>query len=193
MSDAHKTVAASSPEWADALEWLDAQPEGETTFVVYDPPYAVGTPVRGREDGAAGSVFGPLSFMKPEFIDHAFGEAFVCTLFRKECPGLASRMIEDAIRRTELRWGSPPNGGWLTFVDPTEVASSNPVYFFKCAGFEPAGFTRDRGLLVLRREVTPHTEARSDSTEPGHRRELTVAAERQGQRRTGRIEGRVAA
>jgi hypothetical protein len=27
------------------------------------PPYAVGTPVRGREDGAAGSVFGPLSFM----------------------------------------------------------------------------------------------------------------------------------
>ena len=48
---------------ADALDWLDARPEGEATLVVFDPPYAVGTPVRGREDGAAGSVFGPLSFM----------------------------------------------------------------------------------------------------------------------------------
>jgi site-specific DNA-methyltransferase (adenine-specific) len=50
-------------EHADALQWLDAQPEGEATAIIYDPPYAVGTPVRGREDGAAGSVFGPLSFM----------------------------------------------------------------------------------------------------------------------------------
>lgn len=48
---------------ADALEWLERQPPGEATVVVFDPPYAVGTPVRGREDGAAGSVFGPLSFM----------------------------------------------------------------------------------------------------------------------------------
>ena len=47
---------------ADALTWLaDREP---ATAVVYDPPYAVGTPVRGREDGAAGSVSGPLSFMQ---------------------------------------------------------------------------------------------------------------------------------
>lgn len=50
-------------EHADALDWLAAQPEGEATAVIFDPPYAVGTPVRGREDGAAGSVFGPLAFM----------------------------------------------------------------------------------------------------------------------------------
>lgn len=48
---------------ADALDWLaDRQGRG-ATLVVFDPPYAVGTPVRGREDGAAGSVFGPMSFM----------------------------------------------------------------------------------------------------------------------------------
>lgn len=52
-----------SVEHADALEWIGVQPQGEATVVVFDPPYAVGTPVRGREDGAAGSVFGPLSFM----------------------------------------------------------------------------------------------------------------------------------
>jgi adenine-specific DNA-methyltransferase len=50
-------------EHADALDWLAAQEPGSATAIVYDPPYAVGTPVRGREDGAAGSVFGPLSFL----------------------------------------------------------------------------------------------------------------------------------
>lgn len=48
---------------AEALDWLARQPEGKATFIVFDPPYAVGSPVRGREDGAAGSVFGPLSFL----------------------------------------------------------------------------------------------------------------------------------
>lgn len=106
-------------------------------------------------EGTAGWV---SHWPKPEFIDHAFGEAFVCTLFRKECAGLASLMIEDAIARTEARWGRPPAGGWLTFVDPDEVESPNPGYCFKQAGFVPAGFTKDRGLLVLRRTVTPHRE-----------------------------------
>jgi DNA modification methylase len=50
-------------EHADALGWLEAQPPICATCIAYDPPYAVGTPVRGREDGAAGSVFGPLSFL----------------------------------------------------------------------------------------------------------------------------------
>jgi site-specific DNA-methyltransferase (adenine-specific) len=50
-------------EHADAREWLAAQPAGKARAVCFDPPYAVGTPVRGREDGAAGSVFGPLSFL----------------------------------------------------------------------------------------------------------------------------------
>lgn len=49
--------------WNDALLWLPAIPDASAKAVVFDPPYAVGTPVRGREDGAAGSVFGPLSFM----------------------------------------------------------------------------------------------------------------------------------
>jgi DNA modification methylase len=51
-------------EHADALDWLAGQEPGAATVVIFDPPYAVGTPVRGREDGAAGSVSGPLSFMQ---------------------------------------------------------------------------------------------------------------------------------
>jgi len=49
-------------EHADALEWLARQEPGAAAATVIDPPYAVGTPVRGREDGAAGSVFAPFGF-----------------------------------------------------------------------------------------------------------------------------------
>jgi hypothetical protein len=50
-------------ELADALDWLPRQGTDSARLIVYDPPYAVGSPVRGREDGAAGSVFAPLSFL----------------------------------------------------------------------------------------------------------------------------------
>jgi len=50
-------------EHADALDWLARQDPGSATAVVFDPPYAVGTPVRGQEDGAAGSVYGPFEFL----------------------------------------------------------------------------------------------------------------------------------
>lgn len=53
----------TATDHADALDWLAQQPKGAATAVIYDPPYAVGTPVRGREDGAAGSVYGPMSFL----------------------------------------------------------------------------------------------------------------------------------
>lgn len=56
---------------ADALEWLAAKPSACAQVVVYDPPYAVGTPVRGREDGAAGSVFAPFSFIHRSLIEVA--------------------------------------------------------------------------------------------------------------------------
>lgn len=49
--------------WDDALSWLPTLPSASARAAIFDPPYAVGTPVRGREDGAAGAVFGPLSFM----------------------------------------------------------------------------------------------------------------------------------
>jgi DNA modification methylase len=47
----------------DCLDVLPTLEDGCASLVVYDPPYAVGSPVRGREDGAAGSVFAPFSFL----------------------------------------------------------------------------------------------------------------------------------
>lgn len=54
---------SSAIEHADAGEWLAQWRDGLAAALVYDPPYAVGTPVRGREDGAAGSVYGPFEFL----------------------------------------------------------------------------------------------------------------------------------
>lgn len=70
-------------EHADALDWLAAREGVDATLVVFDPPYAVGTPVRGREDGAAGSVFGPLSFMSRTLAmtAKALRPGGVCVLF----------------------------------------------------------------------------------------------------------------
>lgn len=56
---------------ADALVWLKGCRTESATLVVFDPPYAVGSPVRGREDGAAGSVFGPFQFMHLAFTECA--------------------------------------------------------------------------------------------------------------------------
>lgn len=146
-----------------APEWLPVSVSDWRLRALRDRHYAggvggltVGPPARRIAfvtfEGTAGWV---SSWPDPRFVDHGFGDAFTCTLFRKECPGLASEMIEDAIRRTELRWGSPPPGGWLTFVDPAEVASPNPGYCFKRSGFVVVGRTAGGhgrpSLVVLRR------------------------------------------
>jgi DNA modification methylase len=54
------TARRSPVEHDDARLWLPAQGRGVAKCIIIDPPYAVGTPVRGREDGAAGSVYGPF-------------------------------------------------------------------------------------------------------------------------------------
>jgi DNA (cytosine-5)-methyltransferase 1 len=48
---------------ADALEWLGELEPESAKVIVFDPPYSRSTPVRGRDDGAAGRVYGPFSFL----------------------------------------------------------------------------------------------------------------------------------
>lgn len=54
---------SSRIERADALQWLPRQEPGSAQIIIYDPPYSRWTPMRGKEDGAAGSVAGPWEFM----------------------------------------------------------------------------------------------------------------------------------
>jgi DNA modification methylase len=50
-------------EHADGVEWLSSQAPGSARVVVFDPPYSRFSPMRGREDGAAGSVARPFTFL----------------------------------------------------------------------------------------------------------------------------------
>ena len=103
---------------ADALDWLTARAAGEATLVVFDPPYAVGTPVRGKADGAAGSVFRPLSFMSKTLAlaSKALKPGGVCVLFAdwRRMPDLAYVATTVGLRAsTCLAWTRkrPGTGG----------------------------------------------------------------------------------
>lgn len=58
-----------------------------------------------------------------------------CGLFRNESEHRSSDLILAAVDLTERMWGSSPHG-WLTYVDKSKVASVNPGYCFKQAGWE---------------------------------------------------------
>jgi len=47
----------------DALAWLGEQEPGSAKVICLDPPYSRSTPVRGKDDGPAGRVFGPFTFL----------------------------------------------------------------------------------------------------------------------------------
>lgn len=91
---------------------------------------------------------------KPEFVDHDWGDCWTCSFFRNEGDVLSSLLVRDAVAATKATFGPPPDGGFLTFVDAGRVRRKrDPGRCFRRAGFEPVGFTRDRGLVVLRLDV----------------------------------------
>jgi hypothetical protein len=76
--------------------------------------------------------------------------AYRCAIFRNEGAGLASELISAAMAVTEELWGPPPVDGWATYVDGGAIASANPGYCFKKAGWHlDRAFSHPR-LLRLR-------------------------------------------
>jgi hypothetical protein len=63
-----------------------------------------------------------------------FPDAYRCSLFRNEGAGLASFLIREAVELTEQIWGIAPE--WVTYVDRAAVASRNPGYCFRMAGWK---------------------------------------------------------
>lgn len=76
----------------------------------------------------------------------ADGEVGVnCAVFRNEGAGRSSDLIRAAAERAWELW---PGERLYTFVDPREIASSNPGYCFKIAGWRYER-TTPKGLHVL--------------------------------------------
>lgn len=73
-------------------------------------------------------------------------DSWRCTIFRNEGAGLSSDLILHAMALTAELWGEPPADGWLTYVKPDEVRSTNPGFCFL-----KAGWWRDHSYVPDRR------------------------------------------
>ena len=75
-----------------------------------------------------------------------------CAVFRNEGNALSSRLILSAEKVAENRWGM---NRFYTYIDPTQVISTNPGYCFLMAGWNyvrketSKKLTTSRGLLVM--------------------------------------------
>jgi hypothetical protein len=86
-----------------------------------------------------------------EYVQHAWGGAMICSLFRREpaCPHRASHLITAACAATRARWPDIPPLGMITFIDPSQVRHKrDPGRCYRKAGFVPAGTTAG-GLIAL--------------------------------------------
>ena len=100
-----------------------------------------------------GRAFWITSFPFAEWVKHEWAGAWVCSAFRNEGAGKASKMIREAVAATRAHYGEPPALGMVTFVNPDKVRDkANPGHCFIIAGFRPCGYTKG-GLLAL--QMTP--------------------------------------
>jgi hypothetical protein len=100
-----------------------------------------------------------------EYVKHAWAGAFVNSLFRKECEGLASDYIRDALAATRAKWPEMPSLGLVTFIDPLAVKPRKvrgrqaiaESYF--AAGFKHVGYTK-AGLWAMQIEPSDFPPAK---------------------------------
>lgn len=71
-----------------------------------------------------------------------------CSIFRNEGPILSSVLIQEAC---ELAWQRWPGQRLYTYIAPAKIASPNPGYCFKMAGWRTAGYNKSGKLLILER------------------------------------------
>ena len=82
------------------------------------------------------------SWPKAAYVRHAWPGAWVNSLFRKECDGLASEMIRAAVAHTQAKWPHVPDLGMVTFVNASKVRHKrDPGRCYRKAGFRHVGFT----------------------------------------------------
>ncbi len=85
----------------------------------------------------------------PYFAQHAWGGAWVNSLFRRESGPLASEMIREAVAVTRWFWPRVPDKGMVTFIDPRKIKHKrDPGRCYRKAGFHRVGQTA-KGLLVF--------------------------------------------
>lgn len=85
-------------------------------------------------------------FVWRKFINRDGQTGVNCAVFRNEGDELSSRLILEA---EQLAWQRWPGERLYTYVNQGKVKSPNPGYCFKMAGWQPCGFTKSKGLIIL--------------------------------------------
>lgn len=96
------------------------------------------------------------SFPYSQYVRHEWAGAWVCSCFRNESTQLSSELIVEAVAATRWygmnidSWNclTPPDLGFITFVDTSKVKSTNPGCCYKKAGWRHVGQTKG-GLVAL--------------------------------------------
>jgi hypothetical protein len=83
-----------------------------------------------------------------EYIRHRWAGAWTCTAFRNEGPFLSSTLITQAVAATLFILKTPPEIGFITFVNAAKIKSANPGCCFKKADWQHVGFT-EGGLYAF--------------------------------------------
>jgi len=78
-------------------------------------------------------------------------DGWTCTIFRNESSVLSSEMVWDAERALLEEYGEVGPDGLLTYVWDRKVASSNPGFCFKKAGWRAAGRSADNKKTLLQK------------------------------------------
>jgi hypothetical protein len=69
-------------------------------------------------------------------------DCWECALFRNEGDVLSSHLIKEAHSLSIAIWGQPPPDGFITFVKPDKIRSSNPGCCYKKAGWTADGVSK---------------------------------------------------
>lgn len=87
----------------------------------------------------------------PEYVQHAWPEAWECVIFRNEGAGLSSDLIRQAVAASRAVLGEPPRLGMVTFVKEAAVRRKrDPGRCFLRAGFRlQSARTKVNGHLVF--------------------------------------------
>jgi hypothetical protein len=92
-----------------------------------------------------------------QYVLHAWGGAWVNSLFRNEGAGLSSELILEAVAATRNIWPDVPALGVVTFVNADKIRRKrDPGRCYRRAGFQHVGFTKG-GLWAfqMRPEAMP--------------------------------------
>jgi len=142
--------------FADGL-WLPVRDGNRTASALFDRHYSRNPASRGDPrvagPGEKMVLLTPCAralFVWRKFISKDQQDGVNCAIFRNEGAGQSSTLIRAAMMLGWQRW---PGTRFYTYVNPRRVASSNPGYCFKAAGWRACGVTKTRRLIVL--EVLP--------------------------------------